>query len=436
MLSVISFTVELRKLTLNCDFKDFLAQALRDRFACGLQNNSIRRRLLAERKLTLKSAIELAKTMENADLETQIIATDIKTENVSAMNNATRKCYRCNSTKHLANAKCNNCRMKGHISKACRNRTHQTDPSLEMPAYKKTATPKPTSNILKQKQTLPTNDVEENIDSNLDEDSSSFYIHKINPTKPLCVTLDIQDSTIKFEIDTSLGITLISEREYCTHFQNLQLTDTKMKVQTYANKPLKLLGKLIIDVSYENKIYNRLPLCVIKGSGVNLLGRNWMALMRLNWENIFEQLQEHNPYKEKVSCVNIQKELETVTNKYPNVFSEKLGTVKGAQDKINVIPNSRPKFMKAWTVPFAMKPAVELEMERMDNEGILKSVPFSEWASSIVIVPKNDGRLRICGDYKQTVNPCLDNDIFPQPTPEELFSKLNVGKKFSKIDLS
>ena len=53
-----------------------------------------------------------------------------------------------------------------------------------------------------------------------------------------------------------------------------------------------------------------------------------MALMRLNWENIFEQLQEHNQFKEKVNCVNIQKELEIVTNKYPNVFSEKLGIPK------------------------------------------------------------------------------------------------------------
>ena len=45
---------------------------------------------------------------------------------------------------------------------------------------------------------------------------------------------------------------------------------------------LKVLGKLIINVSYEKKICNRLPLYIIKGSVVNLLGRNWMALMRLN----------------------------------------------------------------------------------------------------------------------------------------------------------
>ena len=105
-----------------------------------------------------------------------------------------------------------------------------------MPVYQKTATPKPTSNIVKQMQMLPTNDVGENIDSNLDENSLSFYIHKINPTKPLCVTLGIQDSTIKFEIDTGSGITLISEREYCMHFQNLPLTGTKIKVRIYAKE--------------------------------------------------------------------------------------------------------------------------------------------------------------------------------------------------------
>ena len=156
--------------------------------------------------------------MENSYFETQIISKDIKTENANAMNNVTRKCYRCNSTKDLANvcrfkeAKCNNCHMTGHMSKACRNRTCQTDPPLKMSSYQKTATPKPTSNTVKQIKTLPINDVEEDIDSNSDEDSSSFYIHKINPTKPLCVTLDIQDSTTKFEIDTGSGITLISER--------------------------------------------------------------------------------------------------------------------------------------------------------------------------------------------------------------------------------
>ena len=68
-----------------------------------------------------------------------------------------------------------------------------------------------------------------------------------------------------------------------------------------------------------------------------------------------------------MNCVNIHKELETVTNKYPNAFSEKLGTIKGAQAKTNVIPNCKWRFMKARTVPFAIKAAVELEIEKIER---------------------------------------------------------------------
>ena len=49
-------------------------------------------------------ATELAKTIENVDLETQIISKDTKTENVNAVDSATENCYRCNLTKHIADA--------------------------------------------------------------------------------------------------------------------------------------------------------------------------------------------------------------------------------------------------------------------------------------------------------------------------------------------
>ena len=92
--------------------------------------------------------------------------------------------------------------------------------------------------------------------------------------------------------------------------------------------------------------------------------------------------------------------------------------------------------MKTRGVPFAMKEAVEAEIDRMEKDGILKSVPYSEWASPIVIVPKPDGTIRICADYKRTVNPVIKNDTYPQPTPKELFSKIQGGERFSKTDLT
>ena len=110
--------------------------------------------------------------------------------------------------------------------------------------------------------------------------------------------------------------------------------------------------------------------------------------------------------------------------------------MKGFKVKLNVEPNASPKFVKARTVPFVMQDVVEAEIDKMEKEGILKSVSFSHWVSPIVIVPKPYGNIRICGDYKRTINPVIKNDTYPQPTPVELFSKMQGGKKFSKIDLT
>ena len=53
-----------------------------------------------------------------------------------------------------------------------------------------------------------------------------------------------------------------------------------------------------------------------------------------------------------------------------------------------------------------------------------------------MVVRKTGGKVRICGDFKITINPVLKTDIYPLPLPEELFQSLNGGSKFSKIDLA
>ena len=60
----------------------------------------------------------------------------------------------------------------------------------------------------------------------------------------------------------------------------------------------------------------------------------------------------------------------------------------------------------------------------------------SEWASPIMPVPKKDGTLRICGDYKVTLNGALQVDQYPLPRPSNLFTCLTGGNKFTKLDLS
>ena len=72
----------------------------------------------------------------------------------------------------------------------------------------------------------------------------------------------------------------------------------------------------------------------------------------------------------------------------------------------------------------------------MQSEGIKSSVEFSEWAASIVPVEKQDGSVRICGDYKCTVNQVSKLDNYPIPKTENLLATLDGGNKFTKLDMS
>ena len=81
-------------------------------------------------------------------------------------------------------------------------------------------------------------------------------------------------------------------------------------------------------------------------------------------------------------------------------------------------------------MPFAPRPAVEGELERMQSEGIIRPVEFSESATPLVCIPKPDGTVRLCGDYHTTVNKATHTKHFPIPMAEEIRSRLAGGKVF------
>ena len=90
---------------------------------------------------------------------------------------------------------------------------------------------------------------------------------------------------------------------------------------------------------------------------------------------------------------------------------------------------------KARTVPYAIKPKVEQELDRLIENGILTKIETSDWATPIVPITKKDGSVKICGDFKVTINQVLDIDQYPLPKVEDIFSTLAGGEKFTKLDL-
>ena len=63
--SVQDYVADLRRLAITCDFGNFLDQALRDRFVCGLKSQQIQKNL-AEDTLTMARALEIAQAKEAA----------------------------------------------------------------------------------------------------------------------------------------------------------------------------------------------------------------------------------------------------------------------------------------------------------------------------------------------------------------------------------
>lgn len=98
--------------------------------------------------------------------------------------------------------------------------------------------------------------------------------------------------------------------------------------------------------------------------------------------------------------------------------------------------NAQPVALKVRHVAFALRDKVESELALLVSLGHLEKVEVSEWATPIVPILKSDGSVRICGNFKLTVNPCLVVDRHPLPLIDEIFANLQGGQSFSQLDLA
>ena len=161
---------------------------------------------------------------------------------------------------------------------------------------------------------------------------------------------------------------------------------------------------------------------MVKWEGPSLIGRNWLTKIQLDWKNIF--------------TVTGERQLDELLHRHNSVFEDKLGSEKDMEAKLFVEENSKPKFSKAWTLPLALRDKVSDELDSLQAKGVIVPVKFSSWAASVVPVIKRDGNVRLCGDYKLTINSVAKNEVYPLPRIEELFASVSGGKVFSKLDLS
>ena len=123
-------------------------------------------------------------------------------------------------------------------------------------------------------------------------------------------------------------------------------------------------------------------------------------------------------------------------SEFNKVFADELGCCMKTEVRFELKDNVKPIFKPKRKVPFSSLETIDKALQRLEENGVIKKVDYSEWASPTVYVKKKNNKIRICADFSTGLNECLWEPTYPLLTLEKIFSKLNGGKVFSKIDFS
>ena len=408
------FVIQLRRLARTCNFGVFLDEALRDRLVCSLQNSETQKKLLAESELTLQRAVDIATAAEMAVLEGQQTRTPANNDTDINLMRYNKECQCCGKRGHVSSvcrfrqSICFKCKKRGHLQTVCKS---SIKPTITPDKAVKQVIPDAESSFLDQ--------IWKCEGGNTTDDLSVWTISG-GVTQGYHVHLKINNKPLRMELDTGAAVSVMSHQQW-------KIMTNSEPVCPYQDKPLRgysgheveVVGQVDVNVEYQGHQV-QLPLLIVEGEHKPaLFGRNWLTAVKLDW-NMLHQIHSDTAAARIV----------------PNVFQKEVGCIRGYTATIRLKENVKPIFKKNRSVPYALQPALEAELEQMQKEGIIEPTDSSEWATPLVIVPKSNGKIRVCGDFKVTINQCVETKLYPLPNVEDIFARLAGGKIFTKLDLS
>ena len=125
---------------------------------------------------------------------------------------------------------------------------------------------------------------------------------------------------------------------------------------------------------------------------------------------------------------------ESLMKKFPKVFVEEVGQLDG-EYHIKVDPSVSPVQHPPRRVPVSVREQLKSELEGLTERDIIAPVTApTRWVSSLVVVPKKNGTLRLCLDPKD-LNLAIQREHYPLPTIEDVATRLHGAKVFTKLDV-
>lgn len=429
--SITTYTSELKRLAQDCEFtcdnckKSICNNFLTLQFIRGLRDRDIKTKILEKHTVTnFADLIRTATAIELAKSDSEFITQSPKTSyqvNIRSKNRITNyktpltirdlrgKCFRCGSADHRANDckcindTCNKCQRKGHVAQVC----------LQPP---KTNFQIDSINETENSTTLQEDTI---------NDDTPWYINVIrsNKSDKYMIKILIDGKTTQMEVDTGAALSSMSYEDFKKIQPRQKIFKTDVSMRTYTGEIIKPIGVAYVTCKYKNQTFKG-NLYIINQNVDPIFGRTWIRSIKLD-------LAEINIIKE-----NKLPQLEELLEEFACVFDGTLGCIPDHRGHIALKDDTTPIFVKPRRIPYALKDKVDEEIERLSQLGVITKVDNSEWGTPVVPIVKPNGSIRLCADYKVTLNKYIKEEQYPIPIIEDILAEMNGGEVFCTLDIS
>jgi len=215
------------------------------------------------------------------------------------------------------------------------------------------------------------------------------------------VTLSIEGVQLEMQVDTGASVAMTDEAFYSRHLRHRPLTQAST-LRSCTGAIIPTMGQVNVSVQ-SGELTTVLSLVIARGSFPSLLGETWIRFLRLNLESLM------NPSNSPSSIMAVQMSPGSpnaeLLSRYPNVFVP--NPIRDFQVSLHLEEGKPPTSFKAREPPIPIRQAIEKEIQRLVDQGLIMPVLSSRYATPIVAVPKQHNEVRICayGDFSITVNP-------------------------------
>ena len=255
------------------------------------------------------------------------------------------------------------------------------------------------------------------------------------------VTLRLENGNYpRFQADTGAQCNVIPLDLYKKATRDYKLkhvSAAKQRITAYGGNTIPVIGHTLLRV-WRGNFRCRLDCRIVDAPNTRpLLGQEACVGMNIVTYLDNDQLNKPNTGDLEVYAL-IEKDgplmKEQLFKKYPQVFSDGVGCLDG-EYHIRLNPQNTPVQHAPRRVPVALRDHLMGTLEQLCEEDILAQVTEpTSWVSSMVAVPKSNGKLRICLDPKD-LNQAIQREHYPLPTIEEIATRLHGAKVFTVLDV-